>query len=156
MIGSEEIKELYTMFWKTLNNKIFIENIDNSNIRINERILINGKKYKENIIDKKTTLHFINCKNVNIIINKKVCHITIEECENLNIKTRGGSITGLDDIRCNHINHILENSSVFFLDVSNSQDCIFYISENNALNTMISSYGSFDIKIIIKIQKMEK
>lgn len=143
----QEQKNLYTILWKTLNNKIFIENIVYSNIFVNNNILINGKQFN-NSVNERTTLHFINCKNVTIIIYIKICHITIEKCENFNIKIREGLITGLDNIRCNHINHVLENSSVYFLDISNSQDCIFYISENNALNTLISSYGSTDIKII--------
>lgn len=144
----QEIKELYTILWKTYNNKIFIENIENSNIRVDKTIVINGAQYNNKNVTQESTLHFINCKNVTVIIKNKVCHITIEGCENFNIKTNGGSITGLDDIRCNHVSHVLENSSVYFLDVSNSQDCVYYISENNALNTLISSYGSPDIKII--------
>ena len=34
------------------------------------------------------------------------------------------------------------------MEVSNCVGCIYYISEDNALNTIISSYGSPDIKII--------
>lgn len=143
----EQIKELYTLIWKSYNNKIFIENIKNSNIRINGKILVNGEEYGNYKITNKTTLHFINCKNTTVIINAKVCHITNERCENFSIKIIGGSVTGMDDIHCKHMNHILENSSVYFLDISQSQNCIFYISERNALDTTISSFDSPDITI---------
>ena len=149
----EEIKGLYKMLYKIYNNKIFIENIKDSNIRITDKIFINNKLFDDSTIDNKTTLYFENCKNVTAIISSKVCHITLQNCENFNLKTRGGSITGLDDINCKHVIHVLENSSVYFLDVSNSEGCVFYISENNALDTTISSYGSPDIKIITTCPK---
>lgn len=144
----QEIRDLYKLLWKTYNHKIFIENLENINVRVTDKIYTGNELYIDQEINEKTTLHFINCKNIRIIINGKVCHITLERCENLNLKTRGGAITGLDDINCKNINHVLENSSVYFLDVSNSEGCVFYISENNAPDTMISSYGSPDIKII--------
>lgn len=147
-IQKKEIKDLYTMLWNTYNQKIFIENLSNVHIRITDKIYINNTIYIDKDINDKSTLHFINCKNITVVINNKVCHITIERCNHFNIKTRGGAITGIDNINCKHVSHILENSSVYFLDVSNSEGCIFYISENNALDTIISSYGSPDIKII--------
>ena len=143
-----EIKELYTMLWKIYSNKIFIENIERTNIRVTEKILFNNKELNNHNVTNRTTLYFVNCKNITINITQKVCHITLENCESVNIKTRGGAITGLDAINCKNINHVLENSNVYLLEVSNCVGCIYYISEDNALNTIISSYGSPDIKII--------
>lgn len=144
-----EIKNLYTMLWKIYSNKVFIENIEKANIRITEKILINNKEsYTNHVISNHTTLYFVNCKNITINITQKVCHITLENCESVNIKTRGGAITGLDAINCKNVNHVLEKSNVYLLEISNCIGCIYYISEDNALNTLISSYGSPDIKII--------
>jgi len=143
-----EIKALYTMLWKIYSNKIFIENIERTNIRVTEKILVNNKELNNHSVTDRTTLYFVNCKNITINITQKVCHITLENCESVNIKTRGGAITGLDAINCKNINHVLENSNVYLLEVSNCVGCIYYISEDNALNTIISSYGSPDIKII--------
>ena len=112
------------------------------------KILINNEIFGNHIINNKTTLYFVNCNHITVNITQKVCHITLQDCEYVNIKTRGGSITGLDDINCNNINHVLENSCVYLLDVSNCAGCTYYISEDNALETIISSYGSPDIKII--------
>ncbi|QKF94086.1 adenylate cyclase-associated CAP [Fadolivirus algeromassiliense] len=144
----KEIKQLYTLLWQTYNQKIFIENISHANIRITDKIYINNNIYVNDIITTKTTLYFVNCNNVTVVVNNKVCHITIEHCNHFNIKTRGGSITGIDNINCKHVCHVLEKSSVYLLDISNSEGCTFYISEDNALDTIISSYGSPDIKII--------
>lgn len=143
-----EIKALYTMLWKIYSNKIFIENIQRSNIRVTEKILVNNKELHNHNVTNRTTLYFVNCKNITINITQKVCHITLENCDSVNIKTRGGAITGLDAINCKNVNHVLENSNVYLLEVSNCVGCIYYISEDNAINTIISSYGSPDIKII--------
>ena len=144
----DDIRDLYKALHKIYTNKIFIDDIKNSNIRITNKIFINGKESENYCVDDKTTLYFANCKHTNVVINSKVCHIVIEKCEYLNIMIRGGSITGIDDINSKHILHIFENSSVYFVDVGNSEDCTYYISEDKALNTTISSYGSHGIKII--------
>lgn len=144
-----KIKELYTILYKIHDNKIFIENLKNCNVRVTDKILINGIILPNCLIDLKTTLYFYNCNHTNVVITNKVCHITIDQCSHLNIQTRGGSITGLDDINCKHIVHVFNNSSLYFLDVSNSEGCVFYIAENTALDTMISSCNSPDIKILL-------
>jgi hypothetical protein len=145
----DDIKHMYSLIWKTLNNKIFLENINDANVRIHNKIFVNNKEYGNYQISNKTTLHFINCKDTTIIINEKVCHITVERCENLYIKVKGGSITGLDDIKCKNIRHIMEDSSVYFIDLSSSFDCSLYISERNALNTIISSFQCPNVRIVM-------
>lgn len=145
----EKIKGLYKILWKTYNQKIFIENLSGVNIRVTDKIYVNNIVYINNDVNNKTTLYFSNCKHINILINSKVCHITVENCNYVNIKTREGSITGIDNLNCKHVCHVLENSAVYFIDVSNSEGCTFYISEDNALDTIISSYGSPDIKFIL-------
>lgn len=141
------IKNIYNSWKHCTDNRIFLENIKNSNIRINNDIVINNiNQHKE--IDDKSSLFFTNCQNINITINTKISHLTLESCENINLRTRGGIISGLDNINCKHINNILEQSCVYFIDVSKSQDCLFYIQENLALDTIISTYASFATKII--------
>ena len=141
----DKIKTLYTSWKSALNNKIFIENVKDANIRINDYILINGVKFSDKQITNKAVLHFINCEKVTIIINSKVAHITLEKCIYVNIKTTGGSISGVDDIHCSHISHVLEKSGVYFVDVSTSQDCNYYIPEHLATDTIISAYSAFNI-----------
>lgn len=143
----KKIKDVYTAMWLTSNNKIFIENINKANIRINKKILIDGKEFGNYEITNKTGLHFINCKNITIFISTKVCHITNDHCENLTIKIIGGSVSGMDIINCNHIKLFIEDSTINFLDLSKSEDCLFCFSEENALNTTISSFDSQAITI---------
>jgi hypothetical protein len=145
----EEIKNLYVSMRKISQNRNIIENVKNTNIRINKMVLINGTEHDNYDINDKSGLHFANCHNTTVIITNKVCHITSENCNNFTIKIIGGSISGMDIINCENVNTIIENSSINFLDISKSHGCILYISEKNALNTTILSYESQNIQIIM-------
>ena len=149
-----EIKGLYTMLWKINSNKIFIENINKTNIRIkDDLIFVNNKKFSDKSVNKCSTLYFYNCKNITIMIHTKVCHITLENCEYVNIKTTGGSITGIDNINCKYCNHVIEQAPVHLLEMSKSIGSVFYISDNNVLNTLLSSYESPEMMIVITNSK---
>ena len=145
----EEIKNLYVSMRKISQNRNIIENLKNANIRINKMVLINGTEYDNYDITDKSGLHFSNCHNTTVIITNKVCHITSDNCSQFTIKIIGGSISGMDIINCQNVNTIIENSSIHFLDISKSQACTLYLSENNALNTTILSYESHNIQIIM-------
>lgn len=139
-----EITQFFTSFFNSFNNKIFIKGTIKAKIYIDNNIYINGYQFGNYNVNNKTTLHFIDCKNTIILIQKKVCHITIENCDKIHIETDYGTITGLDNINSNNIVHLLKKSSVYFIDISKSQNCIYYLNENVALNTIISSYCSFN------------
>jgi len=142
----EDIKHLYRVWKSCIDNKILIENRNKVNIRINDLIYIDGQSLDYEI-DRKSTLHFINCHNITIIINHKVNHVTLEKCNNIIIKTAGGSVSGIDTINCKHIHHIFEQNQVYFLDISKSEDCVISIAEHIALNTTILSAYSFNLNI---------
>lgn len=142
----KEITDFFVLLKKTMNNKIFIENIEKQNIKVNNNdIIINGNIFASNIT-KKNTLHFINCRNLIINIYIQVTHITLEKCENINIRTTGGSISGLDCISCNNVSHIFDNGHVYFIDISKSTCCRYYLSKPIALNTIIQTMESMDLK----------
>jgi hypothetical protein len=143
----EHIKHLYTILYKIYNNKIFIENISNANIRITDKIMINNKLLDTDAVNDKTTLFFVNCNNNTIQLNTKTCHVTFDNCSNINFKTRHDIITGLDIMRSKHIYYTIENACLYFVALSKCEDCTFWIDEQNALDTMITSYDTFGIKI---------
>ena len=139
----ENIKNLYVSWKKVLDNKIFIENLTKENIRI-----FNGK-YMEKDITTSSTLHFINCNNTTAVISSKINHITIQNCNNFHIKTLGGVISGIDSITSSNLTIIIENEPIYFVDSSDSHYCNFYISENVVVDTIIMSYCSTGLSIII-------
>jgi len=139
-----DIKELYKM-WKTcLNKKLIIDNIQNSNIRISDKILNGGKVLWEDV-KRHHSLHFLNCENVTIVISEKVNHITLERCKNVNIRSTGGSVSGIDIIKCNNVTHIFESGKIYFMDISNTTQCSFILSEEIAKDIMITTTSSFNL-----------
>jgi len=140
----DDIKELYRL-WKTcLNKKLIIDNIQDSNIRISNKILNNGDVLWDDV-KKHHSLHFINCQNVTIVISEKVNHITIERCSNVNIRSTGGSISGIDIIKCSNVTHIFESGNISFMDISNTTECLFILSEKIARDIMITTTCSFNL-----------
>lgn len=138
------IVDLFIRWKKTLNNKIIIENLMKTQIVVKDRILINGIDFGSSI-GTKSTLHFINCESVRINVHSKVNHITLEGCKGMYIRTIGGSISGMDCIRCTNVSHIFDSGHVYYIDVSKSNDCKYYMPEDIALNTIISTIESMNL-----------
>lgn len=147
------IKNLYFMMKSAFQNKIFIENYYDCNLRIKDNIISvfskNNNKDINNNVSHKSTLFFSNFKNVTIVINTKVAHITLEKCRDVNIKIIGGSITGLDFIRCVNLSCVFDKGFVYFVDISNSEECNMYFSFPIALSTMITTMFSYKINFYI-------
>ena len=144
----EKIKNFYTQWKKCINNKLIIEDVKKKNIRIDNNVLINNE-IKYDSINRKNTLHFINCKNITIYIKTKVNHITLEHCKNVNIKTIGGSVSGLDNINCQNISHVFEKSMIYYINSSNSQHCWYTLSDYIADNILMVTSECFSINIRI-------
>jgi hypothetical protein len=146
-ITDEQKDNIINLFknWKTsFNRKIFIESLNKSNIRVCDRVKVNNIPYGSSV-NIKSTLHFIDCNNVTINILSKVNHITLENCNNINIKTNHGSISGMDCINCSNISHVIKSGNIYYIDISNSTHCNYYISEQVALNTIISTMESMNL-----------
>lgn len=143
----KSIKNLYTMLKTCLNNKIFIENLNGHNIRINNIITVSGDTLP-NKVTNKSTIHFINCQNLTVQLGVKVGHLTIERCENLNIKIVGGSITGYDCISCRNITHVFDKGNINYIDISSSLNCNYYLSEQIAISTIIQTMNSMHLKFV--------
>lgn len=142
------IVTMYNIWSSCLNKKIFIENVISRNIIIKDKIKI-GTYLDNHNITQKSTLHFINCKNLSITIDRKVNHITIEKCKNINIKIIAGSISGIDTIKCENMNIIIKNKYVYYLDIGTSQECKINMEDELAINTVISSLNCFNIHFIL-------
>lgn len=148
----DEILSLYKLWKESLNNKIFIENESNSHIRVRDGKIVSVDKSEKDIyvgVDEKSTLFFSNCNNTTIIIATKVAHITFEGCNNINIKIIGGSVTGIDSIRCTHISFVFDKGDIYYIDISNSTNCKFFLSETIALSTIISTMYAYDMQFSI-------
>lgn len=139
----ENIKNLYISWKKALDNKIFIRDIAKENIRI-----CNGK-YNGRDVTSSSTLHFINCSYVTVVVSQKLTHVTLENCDNFHIKLLGGVISGIDCIRSNNLTIIVENEPIYFIDTSDSHYCNFYISDFLISNIIIMSYCSTSLSMMI-------
>lgn len=144
----QDIKELYRLWKSCLNKKIIIQNIKKGNIRVSDKITVDGNIIW-NDIRKHHTLHFINCTKSTIVISEKVNHITLERCSNVNIRSTGGSISGIDTLKCNNVTHIFETGNIYFIDISNSTECEFMLSETIAKDVLITTQGSYNINFRI-------
>lgn len=142
----KDIKELYKIWKSCLNKKIMIDNISNTNIRISNIINFSDGTIIWDDVKKHHSLHFVNCSNTTIIITAKVNHITFENCANINIRSSGGSISGIDIIRCNNITSIFDLGSIYFVDISNTTGCSFILSEKIAKDTIITTCSSYNIQ----------
>lgn len=159
-LSNEEKQEIITLYkiWKeSLNNKIFIDNESGTHIRVKEgKIITIGNKnngLNESLekelfsgVNEKSTLYFANCDNVTIVISTKVAHITLDSCKNVNIKIIGGSVSGIDSIRCINVSHVFDNGDIYFIDISKSENCKFYFTEKVALSTIISTMYAYSMQ----------
>ena len=141
-----DIKELYKLWKSCLNKKIVIDGVNSTNIRVSDKINFSDGTVIWDDVKCHHSLHFANCSNVTIIITAKVNHITFERCTNINVRSTGGSISGIDIIKCNDITTIFESSSVYFVDISNSTGCSFILSEKIAKDIMITTTSSYNIQ----------
>lgn len=144
----DEIKSFYRAWTTCINNKIIIENLKNETLDINETVNYDNKVIP---VELTSTLHFINCQNLSINLNRKVNHITIERCDNVKIVINSGCISGLDTIKSKYINVLIDNKSIYFIDVGTSSDCNYcirdYVYKNDDM--YISSIDSMDINLYI-------
>lgn len=142
------IKNLYKAWKTSLNQKIIIENLHNTNIRVMNNITQNSKLLWP-LVEQHNTLFFTNCSNMTIIVNPKINHITLENCKNINFRTKGGSISGMDIINSSNITTIFDSHTVNFVDISNSTQCLFILSESVAKNIIMITTSSYNINFKI-------
>lgn len=141
-----DIKELYKIWKSCLNKKIMIDSIESTNVRVSDKINFSDGTVIWDDVKRHHSLHFINCSNATIVITAKVNHITLERCTNVNVRVTGGSISGIDIIKCSNITSIFDFSSVYFVDVSISTGCSFILSEAIAKDIMITTASSYNIQ----------
>ncbi len=140
----EDIRNLYIL-WKTaLNKKIVIDNVHNSNVRISNNVICDKKVLWEDV-KPHHSFHFVDCSDITIVINPKVNHITLERCSNVNFRSTGGSISGIDIIRSTNVTSVFSSKSVKFIDISNATQCTFILSETIAKDIMITTTNSFNL-----------
>lgn len=139
-----DIRDLYRLWKTSFNKKIVIDNIHNSNIRISDNVVGDGKVLWEDV-KPHHSFHFIDCSNITIVINPKVNHVTLEKCNNVNFRSVGGSISGMDLINSSNITSVFNSKYINFMDISNATQCLFILSETIAKNIMITSTSSFNL-----------
>jgi hypothetical protein len=152
LIDHNLIIQQYRLYKEAFNNKIFIENLEFLNIRIKDTIYILNNKGLITLysgITNKSTIYLLNCNNLTLVVNVKVNHITLENCEDISVKVVGGSISGIDCINCANINFIFDKSDVYFIDISKSSKCNIYIPETIAPNTSIITMYSLFVNLYV-------
>ena len=156
-IEKQDIKALYLTWKKALNNKIIIEDIHKTNIRVSDDIICNNKILWKNV-SKENSLHFLNCSDITIVITPKVNHVTVERSQNINLRVVKGSISGLDLIKCDNVITVLNSGSTYFIDISTSNQCSFIFCESVAKNIMITTQNSHNInfKVVADLSGITK
>lgn len=128
--------------WKTcLDNHITITDIkyDNKvNVSINDNIYINDIETYKNI-SKTSSIFISNCNNLDIFLSKKINHIIIENCINVNLEVASGIISGIDVLHSENINIIITNEDIFYLSFGEVLKSYIYIDKSLALNTLINT-----------------
>lgn len=149
--NKEKIIEQYRLYKECYNNKIFIDNLENKNIRIKDNIYVLNKinEVLYEGVTNKSTIYFGNCNDITVVISAKVNHITLERCQNVNIKIIGGSVSGIDNIHCENISYIFDDNDIYFIDISNCINCNMYIPEAIATNTLIITLYSIGVNFFI-------
>jgi len=129
--------------WKTcFDYQIIISNIRNPNKRtrvdIKDSVYIDGVETYKNI-SKRSTIFFSECENLNISLISKVNHVIIERSNNINLKTFGGIIGGIDVLHSRNINFIVTKEDIFYISFGDVYMSNTYIDKSLALNTLIST-----------------
>lgn len=143
----KEIKDLYTYWKSTLDRKIILEDIkDNARIEVKAdgRLFIN-ELFANITLNNKSTLHLSDCNRIVLHLKTKINHLTIENCNYVNVRMKGGCISGMDCIRCQNVGFIFEVGNIYFIDVSLSSKCTYYIPKDIALETIVSTLDSMDL-----------
>lgn len=142
---SREIFDNIFNCWKICkNNQIIIENISNSKINFNS---------EENSIKK--TLIIERCSNLYIDINDKFNHILLLNCNNILLSLKNGLVSGLTLINTK-FNTIKIDNNINYLEISNSDNCIFVYNTISSNNSYINTYFSHNINFIITDQYIFK
>ncbi len=146
------IKNLFLNWKKTINKRIVLQDMNGTNygkhihVKINRlgRITVDGLDFGSTV-NTRSTLHFKNCQQVIISIATKINHLTLEDCNQVNVKVIGGFVSGMDTIKCNHVSYVFDDNNVYYMDVSSSTECTYYIPEDIALRTEIITAESFNL-----------
>jgi len=157
-IEYDYIIQQFTLWKKTNNNKIVLEDIigltKKINIIISDRLLIDGIDFGSNITNK-TTIQLINCDNININIGHKINHLCTINCSFILLKINENIISGIDTINSNNIIHVVDKK-INFMDLSSSHKCKCVISNVIAPNTIIQTTESLDFLIIVTDNRIIK
>lgn len=151
---NNSVNNILNSWTNAKNNHTYIENIYNSEIKIDNVININDviNSFNNNIDNNKRTIYINNCNNINIRIFNKFNHIILINSDNIIIDINNGLVSGMDIIhtkratirsRYNNINHI---------EISYSSDISLIfdrISSNNLIvNTNYCNYITFHLSDI--------
>jgi hypothetical protein len=148
----QQITKLYDSWSTCLSQRITIQNLAGHTVFIGQILKIDNE-ILPNIITLKSTLYFQNCSNLKIKFDKKVNHITIENCVNIDLFIPSGSISGIDTLNSSKINVCAVDNNVYYLDIGKSKECQYWLDESIALNTLISSLNCFNIKFLTTTSK---
>jgi hypothetical protein len=143
------LTNVFNSWLRCKNKHLFIENVNNSIIKIGRVLEINGKKYEKEHIPKNATIFISNCNNSNIKITDKFNHLIILKCDNTNVYISHGLISGIDIIRSNNITCDVKFSKIYYLACCYSDTFTLHIDENIANNMMLTTSNSY--KVIFKL-----
>jgi hypothetical protein len=138
---TNSVNNILNSWTNAKNNHTYLENIYNSEIKIDNNININDIYYSfNNIIDNnKRTLYINNCKNINIRIFNKFNHIIVINCENILIDINNGLVSGMDIIHTKKATIRSRYHNINHIEISYSSDCSLIFDKISGNNLIINT-----------------
>lgn len=119
--------------WNSVHKKhVFVENINNCDIKIGNYLEINGTKTLiscEYLQTNKFSLFIENCKNIKIKITNKFNHILLSKCNDIKLTISHGLISGIDILNSKNVSLFVKINKIYYVSSGNSDTCIFHFDE---------------------------
>jgi hypothetical protein len=130
----ENLEITYNMWKKCFDNHLIIEDEKNKNITFDN-------------LNKRHSIIFSNCNNINITIKNKINHVIIQNCKNIIIILNNILISGLDiihsdeiklkiDENINNLNYSFSNNLINIIN----QTCLEHLNMLSACSSNIFYY----------------
>lgn len=143
------LENVFDSWIRCKGNHLFIENVENSVIKVGRILEINGIIHNSNTLSKNTTIFLNECHNSIIKITEKFNHIVILKCNNANIYISHGLVSGIDVLHSNNITCNVKFSNIYYLACNYSDTFVLQIDENIANDMLLTTSNSY--KVIFKL-----
>ncbi len=142
------LKNVFESWQICKNNHVFIENVNNDNIKIGKNISINGTNKS---LSSKTTLFIENCSDTIIKVVNKFNHLIVNGCNNVHIYLTHGLVSGIDVLNSKNVTCEVKFSSVNYLSCAKSETFVLKMDKLVASKILMLTLDSY--KVLFELGK---